>query len=313
MTSNPPACLALDYGSTISTRAIDHLIGQKPVDPDAAAALRTPHDDHGQRLILASNTQPHETRWQALQKAGIDDLFSVALLSYPLGVRILRTTGPEGRSGLVGWAGLPPEAGRFAVTAAGYREGITVSAVMRTLVCLAWADGGFPALRAVRCAVRAAAGACPVLLGSVPGGVEPGAHARAPGGGRGAGLVGCGDGGRGAAAGRGAGPGPAAGAGGGQRGGVVGHDGGRHRGPLPSRRLRPGPGGPGPGGAPEGGGNARRAAVRPELDGLPRRPRRFRPAPAGPGRRGPAGGGLDVGAGAGPCGRACPEVQGRGR
>jgi FMN phosphatase YigB (HAD superfamily) len=35
----------------------------------------------------SSNTQPHETRWPALQKAGIDDLFSVALLSYPLGVR----------------------------------------------------------------------------------------------------------------------------------------------------------------------------------------------------------------------------------
>jgi FMN phosphatase YigB (HAD superfamily) len=35
----------------------------------------------------SSNTQPHETRWPALQKAGIDDLFSVVLLSYPLGVR----------------------------------------------------------------------------------------------------------------------------------------------------------------------------------------------------------------------------------
>ena len=35
----------------------------------------------------SSNTQPHESRWPALQKAGIDDLFSVALLSYPLGVR----------------------------------------------------------------------------------------------------------------------------------------------------------------------------------------------------------------------------------
>jgi FMN phosphatase YigB (HAD superfamily) len=35
----------------------------------------------------STNTQPHETRWPALQKAGIDDLFSVALLSYPLGVR----------------------------------------------------------------------------------------------------------------------------------------------------------------------------------------------------------------------------------
>lgn len=54
--NNPPTCLAVDYGSTISTGTIDHLIGQKPVDPAAAAALRT-------------------------------------LLSYPLRVRILRTTG----------------------------------------------------------------------------------------------------------------------------------------------------------------------------------------------------------------------------
>ena len=83
---NPLTCLVTDYGSTISADAIDHLIGQKPVDPAAAAALRTLHDDLGTRIILASNTQPHETRWPALQKAGIDDLFYVVLLSYPLGV-----------------------------------------------------------------------------------------------------------------------------------------------------------------------------------------------------------------------------------
>ena len=103
--SNPPTCLAVDYGSTISTGTIDHLIGQKPVDPEAASALRALHDDHGLRIILASNTQPYETRWPALQKAGIDDLFSVVLLSYPLGVRILRTNKRDGRtrvtSGLV--------------------------------------------------------------------------------------------------------------------------------------------------------------------------------------------------------------------
>ena len=84
---NPPICLVTDYGSTISGNTIDHLIGQNPVDPAAATALRTLHDDHGLRLILASNTMPCETRWPALQKAGIDGLFSVALLSYPLGVR----------------------------------------------------------------------------------------------------------------------------------------------------------------------------------------------------------------------------------
>jgi len=74
-------------GGTISADAIDHLIGQRPVDPDASAALRTLHDTLGLRLILASNTMPCETRWPALRQAGIDGLFSAALLSYPLGVR----------------------------------------------------------------------------------------------------------------------------------------------------------------------------------------------------------------------------------
>jgi HAD superfamily hydrolase (TIGR01549 family) len=79
--------IATDYGGTISLDRIDHLIGQKPVDPAAAAALRVLHDDLGMRLVLGSNTQPHETRWPALQKAGIDGLFTAAILSYPLGVR----------------------------------------------------------------------------------------------------------------------------------------------------------------------------------------------------------------------------------
>jgi HAD superfamily hydrolase (TIGR01509 family) len=103
--SSSPACLAVDYGSTISTGAIDHLIGQKPVDPEAAAALRILHS-HGQRIVLASNTQPHETRWPALQKAGIDDLFSVALLSYPLGVR---KPDPVFYRLVLAAAGAPPE------------------------------------------------------------------------------------------------------------------------------------------------------------------------------------------------------------
>lgn len=79
--------IALDYGGTISLDRIDHVIGQKPVDPAAAAALRILHDDLGIRLLLGSNTQPHETRWPALQQAGIDGLFTAAVLSYPLGVR----------------------------------------------------------------------------------------------------------------------------------------------------------------------------------------------------------------------------------
>jgi len=35
----------------------------------------------------SSNTTPGEKRWSALQQAGIDGLFRVALLSYPQGVR----------------------------------------------------------------------------------------------------------------------------------------------------------------------------------------------------------------------------------
>ena len=79
--------IATDYGRTISLDRIDHMIGQKPVDPEAAAALRVLHDDLGLGLVLASNTQPHETRWPALQQAGIDGLFTAAVLSYPFGVR----------------------------------------------------------------------------------------------------------------------------------------------------------------------------------------------------------------------------------
>jgi FMN phosphatase YigB (HAD superfamily) len=96
MTSSETGCrlngqrisaVALDYGGTISAEGIDHILGQKPVDPDAAAALRVLHDELGMCLVLASNTQPHETRWPALQQAGIDCLFTAAILSYPLGIR----------------------------------------------------------------------------------------------------------------------------------------------------------------------------------------------------------------------------------
>jgi hypothetical protein len=52
--SNPPTCLVTDFGSTLSASRIDHLIGQKPVDPAAAAALTILHDQLGLRLILAS-------------------------------------------------------------------------------------------------------------------------------------------------------------------------------------------------------------------------------------------------------------------
>ena len=86
MTGKPVRVLAVDYGGTISLDRIDHQLREKPVDPAAAAALRTLHQD-GICLLLASNTLPCEMRWPALQQAGIDGLFRAALLSYPLGVR----------------------------------------------------------------------------------------------------------------------------------------------------------------------------------------------------------------------------------
>jgi hypothetical protein len=52
----PATVIALDYGGSISLDHIDHLIGQKPVDPAAATALRALHHDLGLRLILAAAT-----------------------------------------------------------------------------------------------------------------------------------------------------------------------------------------------------------------------------------------------------------------
>src|SRR6266700_400270 len=48
---------------------VDHLIGQKPVNPAAATALRVLHDDRGMRLILGSNTQPGESESECLCRA----------------------------------------------------------------------------------------------------------------------------------------------------------------------------------------------------------------------------------------------------
>lgn len=78
--------IAFDYGGTISGAQIDRVIGQKPLDPTAVEPLHRLHA-MGIRLILASNTLHTETRWPALQVAGVDDLFYLALLSDALGVR----------------------------------------------------------------------------------------------------------------------------------------------------------------------------------------------------------------------------------
>lgn len=78
--------VALDFGGTISTAREDYRIGQKGVDPEAAAAL---HElaKLGLRLVLATNAMVAETRWPALQMAGVHELFAVGLVSSSLNVR----------------------------------------------------------------------------------------------------------------------------------------------------------------------------------------------------------------------------------
>ena len=78
--------VALDFGGTISTDCEDHVLGQKGVDPRAAAAL---HElaGLGVRLLLATNATAAETRWPALQAAGVHELFAVGLVSYSLNIR----------------------------------------------------------------------------------------------------------------------------------------------------------------------------------------------------------------------------------
>jgi len=78
--------VAVDFGGTISTSREDHVLAQKGVDPEAAATLQQ-LAALGLRLLLASNATAKETRWPALQAAGVHDLFSVALISYSLNVR----------------------------------------------------------------------------------------------------------------------------------------------------------------------------------------------------------------------------------
>lgn len=78
--------VALDFGGTISTDREDHVIAQKGVDSMAADALHD-LDRLGLRLVLASNALAGETRWPALQAAGVHELIKVALISYSLGVR----------------------------------------------------------------------------------------------------------------------------------------------------------------------------------------------------------------------------------
>lgn len=88
--------VALDFGGTISLDRIDHVIGQKPVDRQRQRLRRCASftTTSGCTSFWRLNNQPHESRWPALQQAEIDHLFTAAVLSYPLGVRILRTNRP---------------------------------------------------------------------------------------------------------------------------------------------------------------------------------------------------------------------------
>jgi FMN phosphatase YigB (HAD superfamily) len=61
------------------------VIGQKGVDPQAAAALRE-LGRLGLRLLLATNATAAETRWPALQMADVHHLFKVALISCSLNI-----------------------------------------------------------------------------------------------------------------------------------------------------------------------------------------------------------------------------------
>ncbi|MEU4234836.1 HAD family hydrolase [Nonomuraea sp. NPDC026600] len=76
--------VAFDCGGTICGNQIDHLLGEKPVDPDAANTLHALRR-MGKKLAVASDTLPGEPRWPALAKAEVDDLFEGAALSYWLG------------------------------------------------------------------------------------------------------------------------------------------------------------------------------------------------------------------------------------
>ncbi|GAA4234857.1 hypothetical protein GCM10022254_40740 [Actinomadura meridiana] len=77
--------IALDFGGTISTDHEDRVLGQKRVEQRAAAALHE-LSRMGVRLLLASNALAPETRWPALQVAGVHELFAVGLISYSLNV-----------------------------------------------------------------------------------------------------------------------------------------------------------------------------------------------------------------------------------
>jgi haloacid dehalogenase-like hydrolase len=77
--------VAVDCGGTLTEGEEDPALRQRPIAPDAAAALRDLHA-LGLRLILVSNTRPQQDRRLALRAAGIANLFAITSQSDSLGV-----------------------------------------------------------------------------------------------------------------------------------------------------------------------------------------------------------------------------------
>src|SRR5690606_2858685 len=84
----------------------DPKLGQRPVTPAAAKALRELHE-LGFRLVLASNTLPGQSRWAALKQAGVEDLFAAVVESQGIGVA---KPDPEFYRFLVAACGVPADA-----------------------------------------------------------------------------------------------------------------------------------------------------------------------------------------------------------
>jgi FMN phosphatase YigB (HAD superfamily) len=78
------ACVAFDYGGTISTSPTAGTYGSRPVNPDALPVLQA-LAGRGVRLVLASNTLPGYDRRPALTAACIEHLFATILQSHELG------------------------------------------------------------------------------------------------------------------------------------------------------------------------------------------------------------------------------------
>lgn len=91
---NPPAAvpawastvevLMFDVGGTLTADVVDPDLGQKPIDGRAARTLARLHE-RGYALLIVSNTMENQTRWPALDAAGLRRCIKAALLSHAVG------------------------------------------------------------------------------------------------------------------------------------------------------------------------------------------------------------------------------------